>query len=104
VTIVLAESPASYTVRAGDTVTVEVEEHPTTGYVWELEARPAEAVAVDAAPSDGGAEVPGSGGRRRWRVKVLRGPVVRLEAFLRRPWERAAPPAKSASAVLTVAE
>lgn len=100
--IELRESPLTFTVRAGDSILVEAAETATTGYTWELEARPPEAAEIAAGSWSGPDAPPGAGGRRNWTVRVLRGPVVRLEAALRRPWQRDAAPEKTASAILNV--
>jgi predicted secreted protein len=100
--ILIGERPVTAEVTAGAEVVVEAAENPTTGFVWQLEAEPADAIEwlQDEFVPDGGA--PGSGGRRRWTFRVLRGPRVALQGALRRSWDASSAPARIAVATILV--
>jgi inhibitor of cysteine peptidase len=84
----------------GEEVQIEVDENPTTGYRWELQAEPANGVdLLNTSFCRRGAGV-GAGGSRVWTVRLTRPANVLLHAFLRRPWQPTSAPQESASVEL----
>lgn len=79
----------SVTLGLGETVTISLDENPSTGFRWELEPGTdptLELLSSEylAAPS---ARV-GAGGRHLWTFKARKSGEVRLVLTRRRPWEK----------------
>ncbi len=91
-----------YAVALGQVVVLEIDENPTTGYRWDLEAEPRGSITVLSDSFAQSVAVPGAGGVRTWTLEVGKGPEIRLTATLRQSWDRAAPPQRSAAAILKV--
>ena len=100
--ILIGGDPVTVNVAQGGELVVEAEENPTTGYVWQLAAEPPEGLEVLEDSSVPSGPAPGSGGLRRWRVRVGKGPRVLLRATLQRPWESASSAQRTATATVIV--
>jgi inhibitor of cysteine peptidase len=87
-TITKADAGKTITVSPGGTITISLDENPTTGFRWELE--PANDAALELLSSEyiaPGAGV-GGGGRRLWTFKARRSGEVRLVLKRRRVWQK----------------
>ena len=96
ITIRLKEQ-GSVSLPVGEEVRIEVEENPTTGFRWELEAEPSNAVDVLKSTFNRQLSGVGASGSRVWVVRLTRPAHVLLQAHLRRPWQRTGPAQESAS-------
>lgn len=89
-TLTAAQAGRVVTLRVGDTLRVELEENPTTGYRWQ--AQPVEAGVLEPASTSyeaAGEHAAGSGGTARLDFRAARPGRVTLRLELRRPWETA---------------
>lgn len=72
----------------GDAITVELDEIPTSGYRWELDAYDPSVLEPDGddfSPATDGTL--GGGGTRRFRLKVVGSGTSQLKFVRRRAWE-----------------
>jgi inhibitor of cysteine peptidase len=76
----------------GDRLCIELEENPTTGYVWQVEVLDGEVLAMEEAELELALEVGiGGGGQRRFVFRAESPGRTALRLWLGRPWlERAA--------------
>jgi inhibitor of cysteine peptidase len=90
-----AESGRTVSARVGDTIRVELEESPTTGYRWALSSGDARIVEPqgDSFMQPGGVAVGGSG-TRVFRLAARSQGSVDLRFRLARQWESVAPRAE----------
>jgi inhibitor of cysteine peptidase len=93
--ITQAESGRTVSARAGDTIRVELEESPTTGYRWALLSGDARIVEPegDSFMQPGGVAIGGSG-TRVFRLAARSQGSVDLRFRLARQWESVAPRAE----------
>jgi predicted secreted protein len=100
--VLIGDEPLTVSVPEGGELVVEAEENPTTGHVWHLAAEPPDGIDLLEDSALPGGDAAGSAGRRRWRVRVRRGPRVVLRAALRRPWEAAENTTRTATVTFIV--
>jgi inhibitor of cysteine peptidase len=87
-TLTRADSGKAVEARVGDTLVVQLEENPTTGYRWTIEKSDAEVIAlqqVEFVPSHSTGM--GGGGQRRWTFTAQKAGMATLEFKLWRTWE-----------------
>jgi inhibitor of cysteine peptidase len=90
-----SDSGKSIAVKLGETLEIDLESNPTTGYSWQVVQLP---VALDIESRDYLWDEPvrcGSGGREHFRLAVARAGPGWLRLEYRRPWEKAAGPART---------
>jgi len=75
-------------VRTGDTLTLRLDETPTSGYRWELDSHDPAVLQPDGddfEPPSG--DTLGGGGTREFRFKVISSGTSSLKLIRRRPWD-----------------
>jgi inhibitor of cysteine peptidase len=85
------DAGSTVSLNSGDTVILELEENPTTGYVWkveELDSRILELTGEDLHAAGGGI---GAGGTRKMTFKAIGAGASLLRLKCARPWEPDAP-------------
>ena len=95
------------TPRPGDEIVVDLDESPSTGYVWSASAGDGFEIlesTFEQEAQPGSDLVVGGTGRRRLVVRTTTPGEHRLDLHLQRPWQRSAPPLKHFSLRLTVEE
>lgn len=97
--------PGPVELAVGQSVTLELQANPTTGYQWELSAEPDAAVVrvvsdTYVAPDS---DAMGAGGTQRLVVEGVAAGSTTLELRYVRPWEADEPPAETAEFDITVA-
>jgi predicted secreted protein/putative hemolysin len=83
-----AEDGGTVTFQVGQTFGVRLEENPTTGYVWTLNAT--EGLIKDCdrfEPSSADGEIVGAGGVHTWTFYAEQPGTYRIEGVYARPWE-----------------
>jgi inhibitor of cysteine peptidase len=100
--IVVLEAQNGSTVAAdvGDSLVVRLPENPTTGYRWQIDA--ATGLTLVADDSARASSAPGAGGERQLRFTAPAPGVFRVEASLRRAWERDTEPQARFQVVIQV--
>jgi inhibitor of cysteine peptidase len=90
--------------HVGDGVKVTLAENPTTGYKWELLARPEPicVIVTDAYVADSAIGTVGAGGARNWEVRAVDKGTATLRLAYRRPWEKDVAPAQAFTLALVV--
>ena len=84
------QNHATVTVHKGSTITVRLQENPTTGFTWNLSASPGLRVVSDSyIPSDTTGKLIGSGGTHVWDISAQSAGTRTIEAVYLRPWEPA---------------
>jgi len=84
------QNTATVTVREGNSITVRLQENPTTGFTWNLGASPGLQVVSDSyIPSDTTGKLIGSGGTHVWEISAQSVGGQTIHAVYRRPWEQA---------------
>jgi inhibitor of cysteine peptidase len=75
--------------RVGDSVVIELQENPTTGYVWTLEVKDGTGIVYVNKPRYIAANNSGigGGGMRTFLVNVQSAGIVTIDIKLRHPWE-----------------
>jgi inhibitor of cysteine peptidase len=82
------QNKATVTVNPGNSITVTLQENPTTGYQWNLTATPGLLVTSDTyVPSDTTGKRVGSGGTRVWDLSAIAQGEQKIEAVYQRSWE-----------------
>ena len=95
-------------VKAGDTVTLPIEENPTTGYAWELDnANPAVLSLVSSKysqPKQEEGEMPlcGAPGVKTFVLKAAKAGSTTLIFKYRRAWEKDVAPIKQVTVFITI--
>lgn len=74
-------------VKAGDAVSVQLAENPTTGYSWAIDSIDARLVEADAPTYHGAGAGLGSGGAKTWRLTARASGKTRVEMKRWRHWE-----------------
>jgi inhibitor of cysteine peptidase len=90
ITSVYTEDNNTETVRAlkGDTIIIELQENPTTGYSWNLSASSGLSLVDDKYVQDSAEEgMTGVGGVHVWTFDVIEDGVQDISAVYMRPWE-----------------
>ena len=86
--LVVSEEQNNATVNLGlnNTITLRLNENPTTGFQWNLTTSPGLVVTADnylpSAP-----QLAGSGGVRTWEMKAVQSGTQEVKAVYRRSWE-----------------
>jgi inhibitor of cysteine peptidase len=84
------QNTATVTVHQGTSITVRLQENPTTGFTWNLSASPGLQVVSDSyIPSDTTGKLIGSGGVHVWDISAQSVGGQTIQAVYRRPWEQA---------------
>ncbi len=101
-TLTAAQTGHVVSVRVGDTLRVELEENPTTGYRWQ--AQPVEGGVLEPAGTqyNPGGQVAGAGGTAWLHFRAARPGRATLRLELRRPWDSAGPAWQTFEAQVTV--
>lgn len=92
-----ADNGKSFTVKAGDTITVTVPGNPTTGYSWaaQLDEESAARLELNGEPEytqeATGEDVVGAGGSFTFTFKAAQAGDATLKLVYARPWESVAP-------------
>jgi inhibitor of cysteine peptidase len=82
------QNKATVSVNPGNSITVKLQENPTTGYQWNLTTTPGLLVTSDTyMPSDTTGKLVGSGGTRIWDISVVAQGEQKIEAVYKRSWE-----------------
>jgi inhibitor of cysteine peptidase len=81
------DAGSRYDVTVGDVVAIELEEHPTTGYRWQLGVDHASVRVVDDTFANSDPSVRGAPGRRRVTLQVLRAGTIRVTFRKIRSWQ-----------------
>ncbi len=99
----------SYTVKVGDTITVNLEGNPTTGYTWESDMAEGEGtllVLLGGEPlytqTETASEVVGGGGTFTFNFQAVDAGQVELKLKYWRPFEAQAQPLETFSVNLTI--
>jgi inhibitor of cysteine peptidase len=74
-------------VKAGDAVSVQLAENPTTGYSWAIDSIDARLVEAGAPTYHGAGAGLGSGGAKIWRLTARASGKTRVEMKRWRHWE-----------------
>ena len=103
ITLTLADSGTVVDLRVGDHVVLRLEENPTTGYRWAVEAHDADLVALKHAKFTRSPEAAtGGGGQRTWTFIAKRRGTATLQLKLWRAWEGDASVTRRFTATLRV--
>ena len=78
----------------GDVVDISLAENPTTGFRWELAAKPGPACLLVKSTFEPAVGPPGKGGTHHWHFQAAHSGTAEVALEYRRPWERNTPPAK----------
>lgn len=73
--------------KAGELVTIRLEENPTTGYSWNMSFTDGLEVVKDEFISSGEEGIVGAGGVHEWIIKADRTGQHKISAIYKRPWE-----------------
>ena len=95
------------TPRPGDEIVVDLDESPSTGYVWNASVGKGYEIVESSFEQDvpnGDDLVVGGRGRRRLVLRTVEPGEHRLDLQLQRPWQRSQPPLKRFALRLTVEE
>ncbi len=83
-----AQNGSTTAVNQGSTITVRLEENPTTGYMWNMTTTPGLQIINDTyEPSDMSGTMVGSGGTRTWEISAAAKGDQKITAVYRRSWE-----------------
>jgi inhibitor of cysteine peptidase len=88
--------------RVGDGVKLSLAENPTTGYRWELVAKPEPNCVVVNDSYAANTDAIGSGGTRTWEFRAVSQGTGTVSLAYRRPWEKDAAPAQTFKMTLVV--
>jgi inhibitor of cysteine peptidase len=84
------QNNATVTVHKGSTITVRLQENPTTGFTWNLSVSPGLLVVSDSyIPSDTTGKLIGSGGTHVWDISAQSAGAQTVTGVYMRPWEQA---------------
>jgi inhibitor of cysteine peptidase len=84
------QNHATVTVHKGTSITVRLQENPTTGFTWNLTTSPGLKVVSDSyVPSDTTGKLVGSGGTHVWVISAQSAGVQTIQAVYSRSWEPA---------------
>ena len=91
--LVLTQTQSGIRVSAApaDVIVIQLAEHPTTGYRWQVENAAGLVQAGDNLTVSSSA--PGTGGERTFRFTVQQSGTARIAWSLRHPWEASTTPA-----------
>lgn len=82
------KTSSTVTLKAGTTTTIELEENPTTGYVWNVTLSPGLLIENNTYIQDKGtADRVGAGGTHQWVVRGISTGSQTFTAVYKRPWE-----------------
>lgn len=85
------------------TLTLELAENPTTGYVWNLSTTQGLRVAsTDFIPDDPKGTRVGAGGVRRWQIEAVATGLQQITGIYARPWENSTADATTYSVEVSV--
>ena len=105
-TLTMQDSGRSVGLYASDTLTVELESNPTTGYGWDIVEAPDEEVLklLDSRyeHAAGAQELVGAGGTEVWRFKAVGRGFTSLKLGYLRTWEKGVAPVKTFSVQVEV--
>ena len=83
-----AQNGATTSVTQESTITVRLEENPTTGYMWNMTTTSGLQMINDTyEPSDTSGTMVGSGGTRTWEISAAAKGDQKITAVYRRSWE-----------------
>ena len=90
--------------RVGDGVKVTLAENPTTGYKWELLARPEPICVIvsDAYVANTAVGTVGAGGVHNWDFRAVDKGTTTVSLAYRRPWEKDVAPVQTFTLTLVV--
>jgi inhibitor of cysteine peptidase len=90
--------------HVGDGVKVTLAENPSTGYKWELLARPEPVCVIvnDAYVANTAIGTVGNGGEHHWEFRAVDKGTATVSLAYRRPWEKDAAPAQTFTLTLAV--
>ena len=97
-------SGRSLDLRVGDGVKVTLAENPTTGYKWELLARPEPICVIvsDAYVANTAVGTVGAGGVHNWDFRAVDKGTTTVSLAYRRPWEKDVAPVQTFTLTLVV--
>lgn len=81
------QSGSSVDLKAGELVTIRLEENPTTGYSWNMSFTKGLELIKDEFFSSAGTELVGAGGVHEWTVKANSTGQYNVSGIYKRPWE-----------------
>jgi len=82
-----ADNGKSISVNEGTTVTIILDENPTTGYAWNMTATDGLSVTGDKYIQGGQPGLVGAGGTHEWTIKATGKGQQQLAGIYRRSWE-----------------
>ncbi len=90
--VVSLEEPGKLcAVRRGDSITLELSENPSTGYLWQMTASDATILEIVqdeyVAPDNGDSPLLGAAGTHRYRFRAAKAGTATLTLVLCRAWE-----------------
>ena len=85
------QSGTCINVAPEDVIVIQLAEHPTTGYRWQVEN--AAGLVLTGDDFTVSSSAPGTGGERAFRFVVQQSGTARIALSLRRPWEAGTAPA-----------
>ncbi|OPY29935.1 MAG: Chagasin family peptidase inhibitor I42 [Methanocella sp. PtaU1.Bin125] len=74
------------TVKPGETIKIQLDENPTTGYSWAFNATPGLTIAQDVY-HEPDSDLVGAGGVHEWQIKATGTGNQQVSAVYRRSWE-----------------
>lgn len=81
------QSGSSVDLKAGELVTIRLEENPTTGYSWNMSFTPGLELMKDEFFSSADTELVGAGGVHEWTFKASSAGQYNVSGIYKRPWE-----------------
>lgn len=81
------QSGSSVDLKAGELVTIRLEENPTTGYSWNMSFTPGLELMKDKFFSSADTELVGAGGVHEWTFKANSAGQYNVSGIYKRPWE-----------------
>lgn len=85
--IMLSDSGKTFKVNRGDAIVVCLEENPTTGYRWEIEALNSSIIKFIDSHYSENVLIPGAGKIRAFRFRAESSGSQKIQLRLRRAWE-----------------
>lgn len=97
-----SENP--FAMKGGDEFVLTLESNPTTGYRWQLAEKPDENIVklVSSEYKATGTKLVGAGGNDVWTFRAEGKGKTTINLIYVRPWEKDAPPAKTAAVIIIV--
>jgi inhibitor of cysteine peptidase len=91
-------------VSVGQVIELRLKENPSTGFQWSFAADGTPSCRIVSDRFERHQGPPGAGGVHEWQIKAVTAGTCHLRILYRRPFEPAAPPARSFTLDLQVAD